>query len=342
MLACCSAHCGYRCSKIPVVLLAAAATFGFALPAAVADEPGETITNSIGMKLKLIPSGEFLMGGESFDEVVKAFGRREDFFPEKFDDELPQHRVRITKAFYLGVYEVTKEQFASFVDAEKYRTDAEKNDKGGWGWSKTEKRFLQRPEYTWRDWGVDDAPSSPVGNVSWNDAAAFCRWLSQKEGKVYRLPTDAEWEYACRAGTTTRYYNGDDPNAVYEIGNVNDGWAHSLKDLKPIYGPWSYDVKSKDGYAFTAPVGRFRPNRFGLYDMVGNAPEWCADWYAKDYYTNSPTDDPQGPALGLVHVILGGGWHRGDPLSSRSGSRIGGKADGFHPFVIGFRVLRER
>jgi formylglycine-generating enzyme required for sulfatase activity len=184
-------------------------------------------------------------------------------------------------------------------------------------------------------------PSSPAVNVSWNDAVAFCRWLGRKEGKVYRLPTEAEWEYACRAGTTTRFYNGDDPRNVSEIGNVDDGWVHHLDaPHKEFFNP---GVKAtRDGVAFTSPVGRFRPNRFGLYDMVGNAAEWCSDWYDKDYYASSPTDDPQGPEFGSYRVIRGGGWYCGEPLSSRSGSRKPGKSNAWNPFVIGFRVLYER
>jgi formylglycine-generating enzyme required for sulfatase activity len=322
--------------------IAAAVTCG-SLRVTAADEQGESLKNSIGMELRSIPPGEFLMGGETYDEVVKAFGKREDFFPEKFADELPQHRVRITKPFDLGTYEVTTEQFAKFVAAEGYRTEAEQDAKGGWGWDAVEKNFARKPAYSWREWGVEETPTSPVVNVSWNDAAAFCRWLSRSEGKVYRLPTEAEWEYACRAGSTTRYYNGDDQEQVFKIGNVDDGWVFELgKPPTAIYIPWKYDVKSKDGYAFTAPVGRFQPNRFGLYDMVGNAGEWCSDWYSPKYYATSPAENPQGPAEGAYHVIRGGGWHRGPPLSSRSGSRREGKPPSLGPFLVGFRVLREQ
>ncbi len=107
-------------------------------------------------------------------------------------------------------------------------------------------------------------------NVSWNDAVAFCKWLSKKEGNTYRLPTEAEWEYACRAGTTTRYYSGDDPETLAKVGNVADATA------KAKFPDWKYTIKASDGYVFTSPVGSFQPNAFGLYDMHGNAWQWCA------------------------------------------------------------------
>ena len=128
-------------------------------------------------------------------------------------------------------------------------------------------------------------------NVSWNDAVAFCKWLSQKEGKTYRLPTEAEWEYACRAGTTTRYYSGDDPGDAGQGGERGrcDGQGEVLE-----VASWTY-IAARDGYVFTAPVGRFQPNDFGLYDMHGNVWEWCADWYEAGYYAVSPADDPPVP-----------------------------------------------
>jgi sulfatase modifying factor 1 len=344
-----ASFCRY-CAPL-IVLFAAINIFSFALPLAVAEEPSETITNSIGLKLKLIPSGEFIMGGESFDEFVKTHGNREDFHPQMFDDEQPKHRVKITKAFYLGVYEVTKEQFSQFVEAEKYRTDAEKDPKGGLGWNRTTKSLVQKPEFSWRewglrDWGADDSPSAPAVNLSWNDAVSFCKWLSQKEGKVYRLPTEAEWEYACRAGTSTRHYNGDDPKDVFAIGNVDDGWAFwTLGSREMTYSAWKTEykeAKSRDGYAFTAPVGRFKPNRFGLYDMVGNAKEWCADWYAADYYARSPADDPKGPEQGSVHVLRSEGWYHSEALFSYSGHRTKYQPQAQYECTIGFRVVREK
>ena len=198
--------------------------------------------------------------------------------------------MRITKPFYLGTYHVTRGQFRQFVADTGYKTDAEKGEKpGAWGWDPDKKEFGFNEKYSWRNAGFEQTDEHPVVNVSWNDAVAFCKWLSQKEGKTYRLPTEAEWEYACRAGTTTRYYSGDDPETLAKVGNVADAAA------KAKFPDWKYTIKANDGYVFTAPVGKFKPNAFGLYDMHGNAWQWCADWYGADYYAKSPADDPTGP-----------------------------------------------
>ena len=171
-------------------------------------------------------------------------------------------------------------------------------------------------------------------NVSWNDAVAFCKWLSRKEGKTYRLPTEAEWEYACRAGTTTRYYSGDDPETLAKVGNVADATA------KAKFPDWKYTIKANDGYVFTAPVGKFKPNAFGLYDMHGNAWQWCADWYGADYYATSPADDPTGPDSGDVRVLRGGSWFDG-PSVTRSAIRLG-VIPGYGGSSTGFRVARTQ
>ena len=159
------------------------------------------------MKLVPIPAGEFQMGGqESAEELVKAFAaykRKPDFFK----DEYPRHRVRITKPFYLGKYEVTVGQFRRFVEESGYKTEAETDGKGGWGYNaETGMCEGRKPAVQLAQSRASRRPTTiPCSNVTWNDAVAFCQWLSRKEGKTYRLPTEAEWEYACRAGTTTRY-----------------------------------------------------------------------------------------------------------------------------------------
>ena len=177
------------------------------------------IANSIGMKLVLIPAGEFMMGGqESAEELVKAFAAY-NRKPEFFKDEYPRHRVRITKPFYLGKYEVTVGDFRRFVDDSGYKTQAETDGEGGWGYNpQTGQCEGRKPQFNWRNPGFPQTDNHPVLNVTWNDAVAFCQWLSRKEGKTYRLPTEAEWEYACRAETTTRYHNGDDPARLLDGG----------------------------------------------------------------------------------------------------------------------------
>ncbi len=294
-----------------------------------------------GVKLKmvLIPAGEFKMGsGESAEATAAFFNKTygEDLLKaDFFKDEHPQHRVRITKPFYLGTYHVTRGQFRQFVADTGYKTDAEKGEKpGACGWDPDKKEFGFNEKYSWRNAGFEQTDEHPVVNVSWNDAVAFCKWLSSKEGKTYRLPTEAEWEYACRAGTTTRYYSGDDPETLAKVGNVADAAA------KAKFPDWKYTIKASDGYVFTAPVGKFKPNAFGLYDMHGNAWQWCADWYGAEYYAKSPADDPTGPDSGDGRVLRGGSWCNG-PYFARSASRVRVTPDD-RDNGAGFRVARTQ
>ena len=305
-------------------------------------EPPKELAVDLGkgvkMEMVLIPAGEFKMGsGESAKDKAaffnKNYGENLRRAADFFKDEHPQHRVRITKPFYLGTYHVTRGQFRQFVKDSGYKTDAEKGEESGaLGWNPEEKAFAFNKDYSWRNAGFEQSDEHPVVNVSWNDAVAFCQWLSRKEGKTYRLPTEAEWEYACRAGTTTRYYSGDDPETLAQVGNMADATA------KAKFPGWTWTIKASDGYAFTAPVGQFKPNAFGLYDMHGNAYPWCADWYRDDYYGKSPADDPTGPGAGDVRVVRGGAWC-GGPRSSRSAERHGVRP-GDRSNLTGIRVAR--
>jgi formylglycine-generating enzyme required for sulfatase activity len=296
-------------------------------------ESAKTITNSIGMKLTLIPAGEFQMGGEeSVESVVKYFNTNYgiDSKADTFKDEHPQHRVRITRTFYLGTYPVTLGEFLKFYHDANYKCEAERDGKGGWGYSGSEKTPIQRRrEFLPWNTGFRQEMDHPVVNVSWNDAVAFCQWLSNKERKTYSLPTEAQWEYACRARTTTRYYSGDDAETLAEVGNVADSTA------KKKFPTWTA-IRANDGYVFSSPVGKFRPNAFGLYDLHGNVYQWCADWYDSDYYANSPTDDPTGPSSGSRRVSRGGCWSS-DPKFCRSANRRSGTPPArYHD--LGFRV----
>jgi formylglycine-generating enzyme required for sulfatase activity len=229
---------------------------------------------------------------------------------------------------------VTKGQFRKFVDETGYKTDAEKDGKGGWGYTGKKDDsvpFEQRPNFTWRDWGVDQGDESPVVNVSHNDAAAFCEWLSKKEGREYRLPREAEWEYACRAGTRSLFYNGDDPEDLTKIGNVADVTLKQVISRRPLT-----TVTSSDGWPFTARVGQFRPNNFGVYDMIGDVWEWCADWFDEKYYGNSHLSNPTGPAAGSYRVIRGGSWYS-TAWFCRSASRRWVTPD-YRDNDLGFRI----
>ncbi len=302
------------------------------------DPPAKTvITNSIGMKLVLIPAGEFKMGnGRAPEEEIdffKRYGNQDK--PERFNDEYPCHRVRITRPFFLGAHEVTVKDFGRFVRDAGYLTDAEKGEvKGAWSFLPEKGRAVFDVRGSWRNTGFPQADEHPVVNVSYNDALAFCAWLSRKEGATYRLPTEAEWEYACRAGTSTRYSCGDDPETLANVANVSDATA------KKRFPAWR-SISSSDGYAFTAPAGRFRPNAFGLYDVHGNVWEWCADWYDSHYYAQSPADDPPGPAAGAVRVLRGGAWSDAAWVVRSSFRGHVGPTTRASAF-IGFRAARSR
>ena len=232
------------------------------------DHLPEYITNSIGMRLRLIPAGEFMMGASPGDSKAD-------------DDEKPVHRVEITKPFYIGIFPVTQEQY------ERVMGENPSDFKGS---------------------------NRPVESVSWDDAQEFCRKLGQMTGESYRLPTEAEWEYAARVGSATEFHWGDE---------VDDDYV------------W-YDGNSGDE---THPVGQKRPNAWGLYDMSGNVWEWCADWYGANYYRNSPLRDPKGPSFGNARVVRGGSWlHLA--WSMRSANRYRFTPD-HRNYFVGFRIVRD-
>ena len=263
------------------------------------------VTNSIGMTLMKIPRGQFLMGNhESLEGLERAFPQYEPVRIAELTDEGPLHRVRITRDFSMGIHEVTIGQFKRFVQEADYVAEPERDGTGGYGVDLKSGRWVEgrRPGYSWHDPGFPQGDDHPVVNITWNDAVAFCQWLSRKEGRTYRLPTEAEWEYACRAGTTTRYHCGDDPESLAGAAAIYDA------ESRRVFPEWeNYALNARDGYPFTAPVGSFPPNAFGLHDMHGNVWEWCSDHYNKDYYAVSPENDPQGPATGGMQCA--GGRH---------------------------------
>ena len=249
---------------------------------------GETLT------MVLIPPGEFLMGSteeELARFLAEAKAAADNWASRQIPIEGPQHRVRITKPFRLSRHEVTRGQFRKFVEETGYETEAERDGKGGHGL--VDGKWVQDPRFVWNtDPGFPQTDNDPVVSVSWNDTAAFCQWLSKKQRVKYALPTEAQWEYACRAGTTTAWHCGVSETTLEEYAwfNVNGGDK-------------------------THPVGQLKPNGWGLYDMHGNVWEWCADrcpdprayGWAKNYYAQSPPNDPSGPLTGSERVYRGGG-----------------------------------
>ncbi|MDL2286519.1 formylglycine-generating enzyme family protein [Desulfococcaceae bacterium OttesenSCG-928-F15] len=201
----------------------------------------EEFVNSVGIKFVLIPAGSFMMGCKEETELCAS-------------NEVPRHKVTISKPFYMGVYQVTQENWEAVMENNPSRHKGAKN---------------------------------PVDSVSWEDVQDFIRKLNrEEETTIYRLPTEAEWEYAARAGSETIYYFGDD-----------------AKDL-PEHA-WYGDLPGMTG---TLPVGQKKPNAWGLYDIYGNVDEWTEDWLGDTYYAESPEVDPPGASSGVYRVLRGGSW----------------------------------
>ena len=272
--------------------------------------------DGVTMELVWIPAGKFQMGSPPGEKERRA-------------DEDP-HGVEITRDFYLGKYEVTRGQFRAFFKDTGYRTEPETDGQGAWGYDEeTRKIEGRKPKYTWKSTGFAQTDQHPVVNVTWNDADAFCRWLAGRSRKVVRLPTEAEWEYACRAGSVTRFYSGEDPETLVKVGNVADATA------KRKFPDWQSAISAEDGYVFTAPVGQFRPNRFGLHDMHGNVWEWCKDWLGP--YAALSAKDPVREDGNGVRVMRGGSWGKRTPQICSAALRFSG-APPSRDLDVGFRV----
>ena len=270
--------------------------------------PSARFTNSLGMEFARIPAGKFLRGSPATEEL-------------RNDDEGPQHQVTITRSFFMGVHEVTAGQFRAFIEQTGHQTEAEASGRGAQDYDRDTQRWLSDPERTWRNPGWPQDDRDPVVCVTWNDAEAFCGWLSLQENRKYRLPTEAEWEYACRGGLATTFGHGESLSSLDANFNGNVPWGPAA-----VPGPYR---------ARTAPVGSFRPNPFGIHDMHGNVTEWCADYYAP--YPEGPQTDPTGPPDGVFRVQRGGAWC--DP-GNRCRCALRGKNPADSAFtVIGFRIV---
>jgi formylglycine-generating enzyme len=300
-------HCPWVISILSGIILLVSAAVSLGDSAAIHE-------NTIGMRFVLVPAGEFLMGSDESPEMLATdypgYSRKR---LADLRDETPVHAVRISRPFYLGQLEVTLGQFRYFVEAAGYVPESVADGTGGYGYNpaydpdksaRGDAFDGRNRRYSWQNPGFYQSDDHPVVNITWNDAMAMAEWLSRKEGRRYRLPTEAEWEYACRAGTQTRYYSGNDPASLVKIANTFDTAAC------PFWPQWKiFSLEANDNAAFTAPVGQYLPNAFGLYDMHGNVWEWVSDWYGENYYAESPGIDPTGPASGSVRVRRGGSWH---------------------------------
>jgi sulfatase modifying factor 1 len=240
--------------------------------------PVESTTNTISMKLKLIHAGTFLMGSSESEK-----GRY---------DEEQQHKVTISKPFYMQTTEVTQGQWKAVMGTEPWKGE----------------------DY------VKEGDNYPAVYVSWDDAVAYCKKLSEKESKTYRLPTEAEWEYACRAETKTTWSFGDDE------ASLGDYAWHDKN---------AFDIDER----YAHQVGLKKPNAFGLYDMHGNVSEWCYDYFGEDYYKQSSEKDPTGPTSGSSRVWRGGSWYSGARYARSAYRYADYHGDRFGD--NGFRLVRE-
>jgi formylglycine-generating enzyme len=296
------------------ILLSALCVCGFSH----AQKIGKSNAEKVNMEPEMasIPAGTFSMGNKAGEP-----------------DERPVHKVVLAK-FRIGKFEVTYKEFAQFVTATNYKTDAEKIG------------YSHIYTYEWTrgnnvSWRCDEdghiRPETdarkPVIHVSWNDADAYCRWLSKETGKHYRLPTEAEWEYAAGNGEKHNLYSWGD-NAPNDKGNLADKLAGGITTDYAICS--SKFETNKNGCFYSENVGSYKPNEFGLYDMCGNVWEWCADWYKADYYRHGEVNSPRGPKAGENRVIRGASWVY-YPEKGTTTYRSGGNPT-LTNYNLGFRV----
>jgi len=255
--------------------------------------------NGVGLELILIPKGAFQQGSPLSE-------------PKRAADEA-QRQVTLTHDFYLGKFPVTLAQFERFAEETHYGTEAERGASGGFGWNGT--ALVQDKRFTWRSAGFAQTGSQPVTIVTYGDALAFCDWLSQRANRKFTLPTEAEWEYACRAGTSTPWHNGSD-----------EAHARAIAWFRPY--AWNS----------THPVASLPANPWGLH-IGGNAYEWCRDWYAP--YPAGPVTDPEQTNSRLSdkprRALRGGSWLR-DVQYTRSAARYRADPGSRNPDTS-FRVI---
>jgi iron(II)-dependent oxidoreductase len=254
------------------------------------DMPKQIVSEKDDAKMVLIPAGKFQMGTDSAEipglvRMAEAEVAKSDappgFWVWSFEDETPRHTVYLDP-FYMDMYEVTNAQYRIFIQATDHHEPKATAFVDG---------NMQDGFEPWTDERLNK-PDQPVVCVNWKNASAYAAWAGK------RLPTEAEWEKAARGGLVSKRYPWGDA--------APDGTQCNFADRKTDY-IWS-DNSVSDGHPYTAPVGSFAPNAYGLYDMAGNVYEWCADWFGIDYYTESPERNPKGPSSGDVHILRGGAW----------------------------------
>lgn len=291
-------------------------------------EPGQVFSEDMsrlgrqGPDMVVIPAGSFMMGSPDNEE-------------DRFNNEGPRHRITFDRGFALSQTEITVAEFGLFVQDTGYRTDAENAGQSRVYEPRTGRMQMQ-DDITWRDDYVGRRADAdlPVIHVSWNDARAYAEWLSEQTGRGYRLPSEAEYEYALRAGTQTPYWWGEgSPDRVVE-NLTGDG------DTSPTNARWNVAFRRyNDGHWGPAPVASFEPNPFGLYDMAGNVMAWTEDcWH--DSFVRAPSDGSAWVNPGCERrVIKGGSWSSG-PAMSRSAFRLS-SSPGSTDMRLGIRLARD-
>ncbi len=246
-------------------------------------------------------------------------------------DEKPVHLVQVSD-FTISQSEISVQDFKAFVDEKNYITEAEKVGKSTvWNGAKW-------VEKVGVDWLCDalgnrrkpEEYNHPVLHVSWNDANAYCNWLKEKTGKAYRLPTEAEWEYAAGNGPTHTRFSWGDENPSAQVGNVAD------EQTRTKYRDWEIVANYNDGYVYTSPVGTYQENKLRLKDMTGNVWEWCSDWYDAKFYGQNVELNPQGAVAGKDRVLRGGSWY--NALENSRIAKRHHEKPSYQSGSIGFRV----
>jgi len=296
---------------------------GFLSLSQSASNNAKTIENN----MVLIPGGNFIMGSM-----------------DGYTDEHPAHAVFVDD-FYMAKYEVTVSDFKRFIDESGYKTEVEKR---GYSYKYGDNGYEEWKGITWKhDEKGNLRPSSeydhPVIHITWNDADAYCEWISSKTGQEYHLPTEAEWEYAARSGSKEYKYSwGNGAPSGKNGENICD---ESLAKMYNITDPKQYWKGYHDGYVLSSPYGQFNPNSLGLYDMGGNVTEWCWDWYNESYYKTCFANaelktgevmNPRGPLSGDYRILRGGSFNN-NPIYTRAANRNRNTPENSNN-NIGFRV----
>lgn len=272
---------------------------------------------STGMEFVWVPGGCFRMGQTESERqwLIKEVGQEK--YDRWYKDEQPRHKVCVD-GFWMGRFEVTRGQFRKFVRATGYKTTAEIKGKAKIFNKSTEWKWKEMAGYNWLNLGHPQDDSHPVAAVSMKDAKAYISWMQKRSGVKLRLPREAEWEYACRAGSTTKWFWGDNEKLACSYANGADKSRFPGDPGRT----WNRRFECNDGHWSTAPVGSYKPNRFGLYDMLGNVWEWCEDSYDKNAYTNLGMNNPQSTRQQGKHknILRGGSWVK-NPRSARSAKR---------------------